>query len=140
MIRKAVERDIETLCAIDTVAPNDPARHEFIRRRVREEQCYVLTVDPDQQIAAYGVLTYAFYDCGMIDMLMVAIDHRRRGFGSQLMRHMESECRTEKLFTSTNESNNAMRTLLGSLGYQPSGVIYNLDDGDPELVYFKQLR
>ncbi len=31
------------------------------------------------------------------------------------------------------------RALVGRLGYQPSGVIENLDERDPELVYFKRL-
>ena len=137
MIRKAVESDIETLCAIDTAARDDPSRHDFIGRRVREGNCYVLTSEDAGQIAAYGVLTYSFYEQGLIDMLMVDVERRRQGFGSELMRHMESECRTEKLFTSTNESNAAMQALLAKLGYSPSGIIYNLDPGDPELVYFK---
>lgn len=94
----------------------------------------------DEQIAAYGVLRYIFYEHGLIEMLMVAKDKRRQGLGSDLMRHMESGCRTDKLFTSTNESNAAMRALLSKLGYSPSGVIHNLDPGDPELVFFKQLR
>jgi GNAT superfamily N-acetyltransferase len=137
VIRIAVESDIEEICSIDRIAQNDPSRRDFIRRRVCEGTCYVL-VD-NKHIAAYGVLTYDFHDCGMIDMLMVAQDKRRQGFGSDLMRHMERECRTAKLFTSTNESNASMQSLLTKLGYSPSGIIYNLDEGDPELVYFKHL-
>jgi len=57
-----------------------------------------------------------------------------------LVRHVEQECRTPKLFTSTNESNAPMRALLAKLGFSPSGVIENLDEGDPELVFFKRLR
>jgi hypothetical protein len=30
--------------------------------------------------------------------------------------------------------------LLSKFGYHPSGVIENLDEEDPELVYFKRLR
>jgi hypothetical protein len=33
-----------------------------------------------------------------------------------------------------------MRSLLTKLGFEPSGIIENLDDGDPELVFFKRLR
>ena len=144
MIRKAVESDVESLCSIDTIARVDPSRHDYIRRRVREGRCYVLTIpdeSPDnERIVGYGVLTYEFYECGMIEMLMVDPNFRRDRFGSALVRHMETECRTAKLFTSTNESNAPMLGLLTSLGYQPSGIIQNLDAGDPELVYFKQLR
>jgi hypothetical protein len=53
------------------------------------------------------------------------------------MARLESECRTEKLFTSTNLSNLPMQSLLAKRGYKLSGVIDNLDPGDPELVYFK---
>ena len=44
-----------------------------------------------------------------------------------------------KLFTSTNQSNTPMQALLALLGYVRSGVIDNLDPGDPELVYFLDL-
>ncbi|MEO0538637.1 MAG: GNAT family N-acetyltransferase, partial [Cyanobacteria bacterium P01_A01_bin.123] len=42
-------------------------------------------------------------------------------------------------FTSTNESNLLMQALMAKLRYIPSGIINNLDEGDPELVYFKRL-
>jgi hypothetical protein len=32
-----------------------------------------------------------------------------------------------------------MRRLLESTGYEPSGIIYNLDVDDPELVFFKSV-
>jgi hypothetical protein len=35
------------------------------------------------------------------------------------------------LFASTNESNVPMQALLDSLGYVQSGIINNLDPGDP---------
>src|SRR4051794_21482118 len=124
MIRKAVESEIDQICSIDTVARcGDLSRLDLIRQRVADKSCYVLLTEEGTRIAAYGVLVYSFYDCGMIDMLIVAPDQRRRGFGSELMLHMESECRTDKLFTSTNESNTPMRALLAQLGYSPSGVI-----------------
>ncbi len=56
------------------------------------------------------------------------------------MPHVEVLCQTDKLFTSTNQSNRPMQKLLEKLGYQPSGYIENLDEGDPELVYFKRLK
>ena len=56
------------------------------------------------------------------------------------MNHLESVCRTGKIFTSTNLSNVLMQSLLSNLGYKLSGVIHNLDEDDPELVYCKVLR
>ena len=91
------------------------------------------------EVIGYGVLNYTFYYNGCIDMLYVHSEHRRRGAGAALLQHMESLCRTPKLFTSTNLSNLRMQSLLAKLGYELSGVIHNLDEGDPEIVYFKRL-
>jgi len=33
-----------------------------------------------------------------------------------------------------------MRRLCARLGFQPSGIVENLDDGDPELFYFKRVE
>ncbi len=56
------------------------------------------------------------------------------------MRGLEASCTTQRLFTSTNRSNAAMQAFLPKLGYIPSGVVDNLDEGDPELIFFKYLR
>lgn len=86
------------------------------------------------------MLNYTFYSNGFIDMLYVHSDHRRSGAGGALLRHMESLCQTPKLFTSTNLSNLPMQSLLSRSGYELSGVIQNLDVGDPEIVYYKRVK
>jgi GNAT superfamily N-acetyltransferase len=137
-IRPAVESDVEALWKLDHIAQRDEERRDFIRREVAAGNCFVAVID--ETMVGYGVLNYTFYHAGCIDMLYIHSDYRRRGVGTALIRHMESECRTAKLFTSTNDSNSGMRSLLAKLGYEPSGVIHNLDEGDPEIVYFKRLR
>jgi GNAT superfamily N-acetyltransferase len=137
-IRSAIESDIQTLCSLDLIARDDEERRDFIRREVASGTCFV-AVDIGEVIG-YGVLNYSFYRHGCIDMLYVHSNHRGRGAGAALMRHMESLCRTLKLFTSTNQSNLQMQSLLAKSGYELTGVIHNLDEGDPELVYFKRLR
>jgi GNAT superfamily N-acetyltransferase len=137
-IRPAVENDIEALCSLDLIARQENERREFIRREVVSGNCSVAVID--ETVVGYGVLNYTFYHNGCIDMLYIHSDHRRRGAGAALLRHLESLCRTPKLFTSTNLSNLRMQSLLVKLGFELSGVIHNLDEGDPEIVYFKQLR
>ena len=138
-IRPAVEDDIDVLCSFDLIAQQEEERRVYIRREVLEGNCYVATAVAHGPAIGYGVLNYTFYHNGCVDMLYVHSDHRRSGAGTALMRHMESLCRTPKLFTSTNLSNLPMQSLLAKLGYQLSGVIHNLDEGDPEIVYFKHL-
>jgi ribosomal protein S18 acetylase RimI-like enzyme len=137
-IRPAVENDIEALCAFDLIAQREDERREFIRRVVTSGECFVAVAD--EKVIGYGVLNYTFYYVGCIDMLYIHSDHRRSGAGAALLQHLESLCQTPKLFTSTNLSNLPMQSLLAKLGYVLSGVIHNLDEDDPEIVYFKRLR
>ena|SRR5687768_4433227 len=136
-IRTAVGGDVEALCALDLIARREEGRREFIRREVASGNCFVAV--EGAEVVGYGVLNYTFYHQGCIDMLYVHAERRRRGAGAALLRHMESLCRTPKLFTSTNLSNLPMQSLLAKSGYVLSGVIHNLDEGDPEIVYFKRL-
>jgi GNAT superfamily N-acetyltransferase len=137
-IRLAVGYDVEALCSLDLIARQEGGRREFIRREVASGHCFVAVTGGT--VIGYGVLNYTFYYHGCVDMLYVHSEHRRRGAGEALLRHMETLCRTPKLFTSTNLSNLRMQSLLAKLGYELSGVIHNLDEGDPEIVYFKRLR
>lgn len=136
-IRPAVESDIEALCSFDLTAQRENERREFIRREVVSGNCSVAVAA--DKIIGYAVLNYTFYDNGCLDLIYVHSAHRRTGAGAALMRHLESLCQTPKLFTSTNLSNLPMRSLLAKLGYVLSGVIHNLDEDDPEIVYFKRL-
>jgi RimJ/RimL family protein N-acetyltransferase len=47
---------------------------------------------------------------------------------------------TEKLFSSTNQSNDAMHKVYEANGFTKSGLIDNLDEGDPEIIYFIEKR
>lgn len=137
-IRRAVESDIEELCSFDLIARQEKERREFIRREVASSNCFVAVTNGT--VIGYGVLNYTFYYNGCIDMLYIHSDYRRSGAGAALLRHMESLCQTPKLFTSTNLSNLPMQSLLAKLDYVLSGVIHNLDEDDPEIVYLKLLR
>ena len=113
-------------------------RKGFIQRSIVTGSCFVMA--EGQDLIGYGVLNYTFYGNGFIEMLYVDPNRRRQGAGIRLFRHLESLCQTSKLFTSTNQSNIPMQSLLTRAGYVPSGIIYNLDEDDPEIIYFKRLR
>lgn len=138
LIRLAQPEDAERLIAFDHVAQADAHRRAFIQRTIAEQTCWAAMAGDD--VVGYGVLVYTFFANGFVDLLYVHPAQRRTGVGAALMRHFEAICRTEKLFTSTNLSNLPMQALLNRLGYTLSGVIHNLDEGDPEIVYFKRVR
>jgi GNAT superfamily N-acetyltransferase len=136
-IREATLADRDNIIALDHLAQLEPGRVEFIDRILQSATCLVM--EDDGAVIAYAVLEYTFYDNGFASMLYVAEPERRRGIGRNLMEAIKSFCKTQKLFTSTNASNKPMQQLLSSLGYVRSGVIDNLDPGDPELVYMLDL-
>ena len=137
-LRIAQITDADAIIAFDRVAASETARVQFIHDRIESSACYVAVIDA--KVVAYAVLNYKFYDNGWIEMLYVHPQFQRQGIGSALIRCLIDVCRTPKLFTSTNQSNFSMQRLLATLEFARSGFIENLDEGDPELVYFKRLR
>ncbi len=132
-IRAALESDIPHLVAFDTMASISPQRVESIDDWVRSGECVVAEMGADA--VGYAVLSYNFYKQGFVEMLQVHPEFRRRGVGTALMRRMRDLCETEKLWTSTNLSNQPMQQLLKGLDYEIAGLITHLDEGDPELMY-----
>jgi len=136
-IRPAARDDLEELVAADGAARGDPGRRDFLRTAIADGNALVAIASG--VIAGYAVLDHSFYGNAFLALLVVRADSRRRGFGTALLRAAEARARTPKLFTSTNASNAPMQALLGAAGYERSGVIENLDSGDPELVYVRFL-
>jgi GNAT superfamily N-acetyltransferase len=137
-IRLANSSDADAIKAFDEIARIDAPRAAFIDQSIESCQCFVAAVDG--RVVAYAVFNYTFYSRGSVAMLLVHRDFRHQGIGSALMQQVAQRCETPELFTSTNQSNTSMQQLLTKLGYEPSGIIHNLDEGDPELVYVKRLR
>ena len=133
-IRLAEPKDLPALIAIDSVARQDPRRAGQITAWLG--QYLSLVAEVDGAVAAYAVMHRHFFGCAFIEMLMVGESHRRSGLGVALLAHIQTECRGQKLFTSTNRSNAPMRRLLERLGFVESGVVEHLDEGDPEQIYF----
>lgn len=136
-IRPALENNIHALCSFDLIAQRENKRREFIRRVVTSGERFVAVAD--EKVISYGVLNYAFYYNGCIDMLYIHSEYRRIGAGAVLLQHLESLYQTPKLLTSTNLSNFPMQSLPAKLNHHLSGVIHNLDEDDRELEYFKRL-
>jgi len=136
-IRPAARDDLDEMVAADGAARGDPGRREFLRAAIADGHALVAVASG--VIAGYAVLDHSFYGNAFLALLVVRADSRRRGFGTALLRAAEARARTPKLFTSTNASNTPMQALLDAAGYERSGVIENLNSGDPELVYVKFL-
>lgn len=136
--RPANDADLPALVALDQIAQSDAGRRAYIRKAVGAGACHVAV--EGGAVAGYLVFDHSFYELGFVHTLYVAENQRRQGVGAALMRYAESLCQTPRLFTSTNLSNHPMQALLARLGYKLSGVVHDLDEGDPELIYVKYLQ
>jgi ribosomal protein S18 acetylase RimI-like enzyme len=137
-IRLARIADLEAVRAIDSYyAAGHPEREEEIKSWLLAAEAYVAV--PGGVIRGYASLGKQF-GRPFIDMLMVAENSRGMGIGNRLVAHLEGLTEGPELWTSTNLSNQPMQGLLASRGYRMTGFIDNLDPGDPELFYFKELE
>lgn len=128
---------MDALVAFDHVASSSEERRSQIENGLRDLEISVALVDGTPK--GYVLLNYRFYGHPFIELLYIAPDSRRIGLGSALVEHVQKHMIGCKLFTSTNQSNEPMRELLHRLGFEESGIIHNLDPGDPELVFLKRL-
>ena len=138
LVEKATEKELKAIRHLDSLVTGNSSRKDFITRMVGDGRCLLARIG--DSIAGFGILEQIFYGQGFISLLIVHSDHRRRGVAKALVRQIESICPTEKLFTSTNESNVTAQRVYESMGFVRSGYIENLDEGDPEIVYFKRLK
>ncbi len=134
-IAEASSGDIEEVQAIDERVLGRAERRDFLRRSVERRECLVARCNG--ALRAFVVVDRSFFDQRFVALLIVDPQYQREGVGSALMSAVESRFPGEKLFTSTNASNLKMQALCEHLGYARSGYIEHLDEGDPEIVYFK---
>lgn len=137
-VRLAATRDRRAIAVCDQRVAGDLHRRELIDAAIAARHCWV--VDKNGAVAGFGVLTTNFFARDFVALVFVAEQFRRKGVGDAILDTIERARRADRLFTSTNESNAAMRALLEKRGYKPSGTILNLDPDDPELVFVKFLR
>lgn len=140
MIRKAAAGDIAEILRVDRLAASgDHGRAELLKRCVGSGECLVHL--DSGSVRAYVVTRPAhFFGRDFIELLMVDASRRRAGIGRLLLRAAVGGAGTSQVFTSTNTSNLAMRSLLEDEDWSFSGELAGLDEEDPELVFFKARR
>jgi GNAT superfamily N-acetyltransferase len=139
-VRAATVGDLAAIAALDRAST--PEREAFLRNLLTKPQG-VLFVAVDGDLPGAPVVGYvameagAFFGRDFIELLVVAETHRRQGVGALLLSSARAAAANARVFTSTNESNAPMRALLASDGWTLSGRLTGLDDGDPELVFYR---
>ncbi|MCU1769955.1 GNAT family N-acetyltransferase [Pseudomonas protegens] len=137
VIRVAGPDDVPAMLECDTYARAHASRGDAVRVAVGRGQGWVEVAAG--RVAGYLLLNHDFFDHGFVSLVVVAPGQQRQGVARRLLGAAERACRTPRLFISTNQSNLAARSLIAKAGFQPSGVIENLDEQDPELIFCKRV-
>jgi len=132
IIEKALSGDFEQIIALAR-----PEQRTFIGGALGQGRCVVARVDG--VVRGFLVTDDRFFGHTFIELLHIHPGFRRRGIAAALMRAAELDAATEKLFASTNQSNIPMQRLCEKIGFIRSGMVENLDEGDPEIFFFKRL-
>jgi GNAT superfamily N-acetyltransferase len=120
----------------DRIAPVGHERGLLLTVRVRSGE--VILFEYEGRVSGYAVIrSDSFFGCDFVELLAVAASEHRLGIGSLLLQQAVGLSSTTRIFTSTNRSNTRMISLLGKEGWQFSGQLEGIDEGDPELVYYK---
>ena len=132
-IRKAITPDeIARAVTIDDAVLGSHDRADYIRSVAENGGLSVAALHGDVQ--AFCCLDDGyFFGKPFISLLIVSPEARRLGLGAGLLLHNSSA--HPEVWTSTNRSNTAMRTLLDKAGWRYCGELSGLDEGDPERFY-----
>jgi GNAT superfamily N-acetyltransferase len=136
-IRLAGAGDADIALQLDPSAQISPHRASWLRRAFAGEHGRVARLAfLDGEPAGLAVVGW-FFSNPFLDLIVTAERLQRRGVASALLDEIERAHADQKLFVSTNLSNDVMRALLPARGYLPAGQVDHLDPGDPELFFVR---
>lgn len=134
-IRIANAQDFFAIMGIDQrVIGNELDRTDQILQAIGESNCHVLFID--SRIVGFEIATpESFRGMDFLDLLVVDHAYRSQGIATALVSYFIKNSSTSECWTSTNESNVGMISLLKKLGWTESGHKEDLDPGDPDLFF-----
>ncbi|MEM6844926.1 MAG: GNAT family N-acetyltransferase [Bacteroidota bacterium] len=139
-LRKATIKDkalvVDFDYSLNEVEHIELKREEKITKAILDEECFIILAD--NRAVGFVIFDYRFFDQGWIELIIVEEKYRGKGIGGQAMNLVCKRSETNKVFTSTNSSNTQMQKALTKVGFSFAGQINGLDEGDPELFYFKR--
>jgi len=135
VVRPATLFDIKEILYIEKEVIKSNCREADIKKSIIQNRCIVGCID--DRICGFLIYHHHFFGQFFVDLVIVSPRKRRNGVAKSLLRYIEENCQTSKIFSSTNQSNQPMQEVFKTLGYVESGVINNLDEDDPEIIYVR---
>ncbi|MEQ2528428.1 GNAT family N-acetyltransferase [Bacillaceae bacterium CLA-AA-H227] len=130
--------DLEEVVNIDSEVIGSDSRCGYFKKAIDEARC--IGVIHENAIMGFLIFDTHFFDCSFIPLIIVKPSERRKGYATSLIQHFISIAPTTKIFSSTNQSNKQMHEVFKRNGFIQSGYVDNLDEGDPEIIYFRNIE
>jgi len=132
-IRPAARGDVAGILSCD---PGEEGDRVALVVDAIQSGCCLVALSSGEVVGFVVTAPARFFGRPFIDLLVVAAASRRLGVGRALLRAAVAASDDATVWTSTNESNAAMRAFVGSEGWSFSGSLTGLDEGDPELFFY----
>ena len=113
-------------------------REKKITKALLDGECFVISAD--KQAVGFVIFDYRFFDQGWIELIVIDEKYRGKGIGRKVFDIICEQCKSDKVFTSTNRSNFQMQRALEKADFSFAGELKGLDEGDPELFYYKKAK
>ena len=142
MLKKATSKD--RAIAVDFDYRLDKNEHiklnrdKKIAKAILDGECFIILAD--NKDVGFVIFDYRFFDQGWIELIIIDEKYRGKGIGGKTFDLICEQCKSDKVFTSTNSSNTRMQRALIKADFVFAGEIKGLDDGDPELFYYKKVK
>lgn len=133
-VEVAKEDLLSAIIKIDEGVVGTDRRKEIVEESIKKRNCLVAI--EEGEVKGFLLFDTTFFDHAFISLVMVPPKERRKRIASMLLKEMVHLSPTEKIFSSTNQSNEQMQQVFYKNGFKRSGIIENLDEGDPELIYY----
>ena len=139
-LRKATRKDRAIVVDFDYSLDKDEHiklnREEKITKAISNDECFLILAD-DKEVG-FVIFDYRFFDQGWIELIIIDEKYRGKGLGGKTFDLICEQSKSDKVFTSTNSSNTQMQRALEKANFSFAGELKGLDEGDPELFYYKK--
>lgn len=144
MIRPMLLKDLESVMTLETLCFSVPWSKEAFHKEITENKlAHYLVIEEADEIIAYGGVWY-IYDEGHITNIAVHPNHRKKGFGKDLVQAMMDQAKTDEIHHMTLEvrvSNQPAITLYEKIGFESAGIRpkYYTDNQEDALIMWRTL-
>jgi len=132
-IRRAEAADASAIIECDEHTKTDPSRATKIGAAIARANCLVAV--EDEAVIGYCIYNDHFFNHRFVELVVVTTAARRRGAARALLHAVSKDCPTDRIFSSTNSSNQVAQTMFERCDFAAIGALDGFDDGDPEVFY-----